>query len=130
MVVPVPLHTSRLKERGYNQAHVLGAYVAAQHKIPLVPDAITRWRSTNSQVGLNHDQRQANVAGAFTANSALVTHRTILLIEDVFTTGATLRACAQAALDAGATGAYCLTVTVAHSRSILSNRELPYGDHH
>lgn len=115
MIVPVPLHTSRLKERGYNQAQVLGAYVAARHNIPLVPDAIERWRSTNSQVGLNRDQRQVNVAGAFTASSGRVMQRTVLLIDDVFTTGSTLQACAQAALDAGATAAYSLTVTVARN---------------
>ena len=113
MIVPVPLHMSRLKERGYNQAQVLGAFVAAQHNVAFVPDAIVRWRSTNSQVGLTRDQRQSNVAGAFTGKSERVSHRTILLIDDVFTTGSTLKACAQAALDAGASAVYSLTVTVA-----------------
>jgi ComF family protein len=113
MIVPVPLHMSRLKQRGYNQAQVLGAYVAKRHNIPLVPDAITRWRSTNSQVGLTALERQANVAGAFTGNPERVNQRAILLIDDVFTTGSTLKACAQAALEAGASAAYSLTVTVA-----------------
>jgi ComF family protein len=115
IIVPVPLHATRLKERGYNQAQVLGAYVAAQHNTPLVPNAITRWRYTNSQVGLNSEQRQSNVKDAFTANPALVAQQTLLLIDDVFTTGATLQACAQAALDAGAVAAYSLTVTVART---------------
>ncbi|HLU09683.1 MAG TPA: ComF family protein [Oceanobacillus sp.] len=115
IIVPVPLHMSRLKERGYNQAQVLGAHVANRHSIPLVPDAITRWRSTNSQVGLTAAERKLNVEGAFTANRERVNQRTILLIDDVFTTGSTLKACAQAALDAGAAAAYSLTVTVARN---------------
>jgi ComF family protein len=113
MIVPVPLHTSRIKERGYNQSQVLGAHVAAHHNLPLVPDAIARWRLTTTQVGLTAVQRRANVSGAFRANPALVANQTLLLIDDVFTTGATLQACAQASLDSGAKAAYSLTVTTA-----------------
>ena len=113
MIVPVPLHATRLKERGYNQSQVLGAHVAVQHSIPLVPDAIARWRLTTTQVGLTADQRRANVVDAFRANPALVANKTLLLIDDVLTTGATLQACALAALDAGALAVYSLTVTSA-----------------
>jgi ComF family protein len=113
IIIPVPLHIRREKARGYNQAQLLGAYVAAQHNLPLVCTAITRRRDTAAQVGLTRDQRQANVYGAFSANPTEVTNQKILLIDDVFTTGATLQACAQAALDAGAAAAYSLTVTAA-----------------
>jgi ComF family protein len=113
IIVPVPLHTSRIKERGYNQAQVLGAHVAARHKIPLLPGALARWRLTTTQVGLTADQRRANVSGAFSANPALVAYQTLLLIDDVFTTGATLQACALAAMDGGAAAVYSLTVTTA-----------------
>lgn len=113
MIVPVPLHIQREKMRGYNQAQLLGAYVAAQHNLPLVCTAITRQRDTATQVGLTREQRHANVHGAFVADPSAVTKQQILLIDDVFTTGATLQACAQAALDAGAAAAYSLTVTAA-----------------
>lgn len=113
MIVPVPLHMERLKARGYNQAQLLGAYVAAQHQRPLVHTAITRQRDTATQVGLSREQRQENVRDAFAADPAAVTNRRLLLIDDVFTTGATLQACASAALKAGAAAVYSLTVTAA-----------------
>jgi len=120
MIVPVPLHITRLKERGYNQAELLGDYVAAHFSIPCLPAAIERSRATRSQVTLNGEQRQANMADAFRANTHLVSGQNLLLIDDVCTTGSTLAACAQAALDAGAQAVYGLTVTTPHYDSLLS----------
>jgi ComF family protein len=114
-IVPVPLHTSRQKERGYNQSQLLGAYMAQVLSIPCYPSALLRWRNTPPQVGLNREQRQANVYGAFRADPALVAHRSVLLLDDVYTTGATLQDCARAALEAGADAVYSLTVTAARS---------------
>jgi ComF family protein len=111
MIVPVPMHTTRLRERGYNQAQLLGEHAAQQLAIPCVPEAVQRLRHTQSQVNLNAQERQANMQDAFEANPQLVSGQTILLIDDVYTTGATLAACAQTALDAGATAVYGLTVT-------------------
>jgi competence protein ComFC len=111
MIVPVPMHAARLRERGYNQAQLLGEYAARQLTIPCIAEAIRRLRQTQSQVTLNAQERLANMQDAFEANPQLVTDQTILLIDDVYTTGATLAACAQAALDAGATAVYGLTVT-------------------
>ncbi len=115
MIVPVPLHMLRQRERGYNQSQLLGETMAQVLGISCLPSAIERWRATPPQVGLNRQQRQANVHGAFRANPALVTGKTLLLIDDVFTTGATLQACARAALDAGAQAVYSLTVTEARN---------------
>ena len=81
--------------------------------IPCDPTALLRWRDTPPQVGLNREQRQANVQGAFQANTPL--SGTVLLIDDVFTTGATLQACALAAYEAGAGAIYALTVSAARS---------------
>lgn len=115
MIVPVPLHTTRLAERGYNQAQLLAEGTSHQTGVPCIPDALSRARYTQSQVGLNAQERQTNMDAAFFANEQLVTNHTLLLIDDVFTTGATLGACAQAALDAGAEAVYGLTVTAAQA---------------
>lgn len=108
-VVPVPLHPSRLRTRGYNQSELLAAAFCHQLQILHRPHWIERIRSTHSQVGLNAYERQRNVADAFRALPA-VHGKHLLLIDDVYTTGATLRACAQAARDAGATSIYALTL--------------------
>ncbi|MEO8607388.1 MAG: ComF family protein [Chloroflexota bacterium] len=113
MIVPVPLHTTRLITRGYNQAQLLSEQVAQETGKLCSPDAVHRQRNTQSQVTLNAVERQTNMADAFQANPAIVSHQRILVIDDVYTTGATLSACGQAILQAGAQAVYGLTVTVA-----------------
>jgi ComF family protein len=110
-VIPVPLHEARQRERGYNQARLLAEYVAQARGIAYQPNAIERWRNTPPQVGRNRAQRQANVHGAFRAVAPLA--GSVLLVDDVFTTGATLQACALAAREAGASEVYALTVSAA-----------------
>jgi ComF family protein len=108
-VVPVPLHRERKAERGYNQSALLAAAFCHQVQLPLCEPWIERVRVTRSQVGLNADQRQINVDKAFQAHP-LVENKTLLLVDDVYTTGATLRACAAAALTAGAKAVYGLVL--------------------
>lgn len=112
IVMPVPLGGHRLKERGYNQAALLAGAVAWRARLAYA-DALHRTRETPTQVGLGRAARQENVAGAFSADAAQVSGRVVLLVDDVFTTGATLRACAEGLLQAGATGVYALTVAEA-----------------
>lgn len=111
MIVPVPLHTKRLTERGYNQAQLLAESVASRLATPCVPSAIIRQRYTSSQVGLGAMERRMNVDNAFLANPDLVANQSVLLVDDVCTTGATIAACAHAALEAGAHAVYGMTVT-------------------
>jgi ComF family protein len=108
-VVPVPLHKERLAERGYNQSELLAAHFCRVVGLPLQPAWLARVRETRQQVGLAPGERQSNVAGAFAA-SGDVAGQSLLLIDDVYTTGATLRACAQAARAAGAHAVYGLTL--------------------
>ena len=110
-VVPVPLHDERLVERGYNQSELLADAFCAATKLPCMPGWMARTRATRQQVGLGPDERRANVADAFLA-APPVAGKTLLLIDDVRTTGATLRACAQAALAARARGVYALTLAL------------------
>jgi ComF family protein len=115
MIVPVPLHTKRLAERGYNQSQVIAEYLAAHTDMPCLPEALRRDKMTRSQVELSAADRLANLADAFRGNPALLADQTILLIDDVYTTGATMSNCAHAALSAGARAVYGLTVTAARS---------------
>ena len=117
-VVPVPLHQERRRERGYNQSELLARHFCAAAGIPLQPDWLQRARITRPQVGLNAQERRANVDDAFQASQQARGH-TLLLVDDVYTTGATLRACAMAALDAGAHAVYGLTLAMPAHESAL-----------
>lgn len=111
VILPVPLHHARQRERGMNQAEQLASLVAFSLNLPYSHTTLTRWRDTPPQVRLNREQRLNNVRGAFKATTPI--SGTVMLIDDVFTTGATLRACAQAAREAGAQAVYGLTVSAA-----------------
>lgn len=104
LVVPVPLNWRRLWWRKYNQAALL-AYGVAAGALPVLPDALLRTRRTRPQMRLSRAERRSNVKGAFTVNPRLqaqLAGRRILLVDDVVTTGATVAACAEALLKAGA----------------------------
>jgi len=115
LLVPVPLHPSRERERGYNQAQLLGAVLAERLGIPQAPAALRRVVATRAQVGLDLQQRRHNVRAAFAAERGLARGRRVLLVDDVYTTGATLGACARSLHDAGAHAIHGLTLTRAGS---------------
>jgi ComF family protein len=103
LVMPVPLHVSRLKERGFNQALLLAHRMSETHRIPFSCDNLYRTRPTRPQVELTGVERIRNVAGAFTLRQPeVVVDRSIVLIDDVFTTGATMNECASVLKQAGA----------------------------
>lgn len=109
VVTAVPLHRSRQRQRGYNQAALLARILAEHAGLPQRDDLLVRTRRTAPQArAMNAATRRENVAGAFAAASAVV-GRTILVIDDVCTTAATLRACADALRAAGARRVYGLT---------------------
>jgi ComF family protein len=110
VIVPVPLHRSRQRSRGYNQAAVLGKHLAVVTGIPHEARAARRVRNTMPLVKTMHRaERRAIVDRAFDAEPERIEGRTVLLVDDVCTTGATLDACSVALLEAGATAVYCLT---------------------
>jgi ComF family protein len=110
LVVPVPLGKKRMKERGYNQVGLVAMPLAAICHWRYAPQALIRFRETRSQVGLTVAERKQNVTDAFRADSKLVSRATVLVVDDVATTGATLSACAGALLNAGARSVFALTL--------------------
>ena len=129
MIAPVPLHAKRLRERGYNQAQLLAEQVSAITGTRCEVNALQRIRETHSQVTISGAERLKNIKDAFAANSQLVTGQSILVIDDVYTTGSTLSACGEALLSAGANRVYGLTVTAA-GHSITHKKEIVDEYHH
>lgn len=111
MVIPVPLHTTRLRKRGFNQALLLAHEVHKKHAIPLSYDNLFRTRPTRPQVELKADERARNVAAAFALKRPEeVKAKHIVVVDDVFTTGATLNECASVLKSAGAAQVVALTL--------------------
>lgn len=103
LVIPVPLHPSREKERGFNQSYYVSRGFFGPHSALLRPDALSRTRATRSQTELSRLEREQNVSGAFRIRHLhLVEGKTVALVDDVVTTGATLNECARALKKTGA----------------------------
>ena len=109
VVIPVPLHPARERERGYNQAALLAAPLALALDWPLDPHALRRIKDTAPLVRMSEVQRAAAVAGAFTATRSLKGER-VLLVDDVATTCSTLADAARACLVAGAASVAAVTL--------------------
>lgn len=106
-----PMHTARLRERGFNHAEDLVQSLCRQGGHTALPaDALMRIRDTPTQVGLDLQARQENVRDAFRAKAELVHGQSVLLIDDVFTTGSTMDACARALAEGGAVSINAVTL--------------------
>jgi ComF family protein len=120
VLVPVPLGASRLRERGYNQAALIGRPLSLAMGLGYAPRALIRARETRSQVGLTRAERRDNVRGAFHAEPGRIHGQSVLLVDDVATTGATLSSCAEALAASGAQGVFAITVARALPRPGLT----------
>lgn len=138
LVIPVPLHRAKQSERGFNQARLIAAEaIATLHKrkpewsLALAPSTLMRLRATESQAGLTPRQRRLNLRGAFgVSDPTAVAGKQVLLIDDIFTTGATARAASRALVQAGAESVWVATLARAHrinravDRSSLASPEV------
>lgn len=128
LVVPVPLHRSKRRERGFNQAQLLArATIRAVRRLEptaelqLSAGLLERRRATESQAGLSTHQRRRNLRGAFFVSeksAEKIAGRDVLLIDDIYTTGATARACSQALVKAGAAHVWVATVARAQREGV------------
>jgi ComF family protein len=115
IVVPVPLHTAKSRQRGFNQSEVIAKIAlkltASPEKYALVADALERTRDTQSQIGLTRHQRRENLRGAFRVKHPdTIAGQEILLVDDVLTTGTTASECARVLRRAGAARVWVATV--------------------
>ncbi len=102
MVAPVPLHWRRFYHRRYNQSAEIARHLAKGTRLTYVPDLLIRTRKTIPQEGMTREERYLNQAGAFAMSDHDVRGKSILLIDDVMTSGATLSACAEVLRASGA----------------------------
>ena len=132
LVVPVPLHRSKLADRGFNQARVLALHAMRalrrshpEWKLTLAPSTLMRLRATGTQAGLSPRQRRMNVQGAFqVANAAAVEGKHVLLVDDILTTGATARAASKTLKRAGAATVWVATLARAGLTELRGRRGL------
>jgi len=111
IIVPVPLHPKRRRERGFNQAAILAQGIGRNLSKPVICDNLIRVKDTPTQVALDRQNRMANLQGAFKVREPKsFKDKTVLLVDDVYTTGATVDQCTRIILGAGADKIYVLTL--------------------
>ena len=114
LIVPVPLHRRRKRRRGFNQSAVLAAVLAQAKGLPLLRKAIVKVKDTPPQTTLEAQERRASVRGVYRpGNKKALRGKTVLLVDDVYTTGATLRECGTVLIEAGAGEVRALTAAQA-----------------
>jgi ComF family protein len=110
-IIPVPLHPKRLRWRGFNQSVLLARQVSRAYRLPMDPFALVRDKPTLAQTQLSEEERRKNVRGAFSVHSLeSVQGKAILLVDDVYTSGATVNECSRVLLRARAKEVYVLTL--------------------
>jgi ComF family protein len=111
MIIPVPLHIKRLRERGFNQSLMLANALGKKYNLPVNFSALKRHSFTLSQAGSSKKERQQNIRGVFEIyDRKAIAHKNILLVDDVYTTGATVNECSKTLIQAGAQKIAVLTL--------------------
>ncbi|SHJ66309.1 ComF family protein [Paramaledivibacter caminithermalis] len=111
IIIPVPLHEAKERERSFNQAYLIGKYISKMTEIEVDNKALLRVKNTVTQNKLTKEERMTNLEGAFkVVNKDNINHKNILLVDDVFTTGATVNRCSKILLENGAKRVYVATL--------------------
>lgn len=111
-LVPVPLHSARLKKRGYNQAELVAEHLGKELGMPVDTEMLVRVRQTKPQKELNDRERLKNLENAFIINKNGVKYKKVILVDDIYTTGATIDACAAALMSCGVREVYCAALCI------------------
>ena len=111
-VIPVPLHPSKRRKRGFNQAELLAKELGKMLELPVNTSAVMRIRNTRPQKQLGNRERQENLKGAFAVSAKWNCPRTVLLIDDIYTTGSTVDRIARVLKKAGVQKVYFLTISI------------------
>lgn len=120
IVIPVPLYYKRLKYRGYNQSELLTESLKTKLNLNVDTTALIKIRNTRTQANLTRTERMENLKDAFkVTDKAKVKGKTILLIDDVFTTGTTINECSKTLIEAGAKAVYSVTLAHAHYSKMI-----------
>ena len=115
-LVPVPVHPSRLRARGFNQAEVLAEGLGKRLQIPVRQDLLLRTRKTVPQKNLSPHERLKNLEQAFCAGQIPAGIRSVILVDDIYTTGSTVEACARVLKKAGVKNVYFITICIGGER--------------
>jgi len=111
VIIPVPLHRSRLQNRGFNQAALLGEMFSSRLSLPMLVDGLARIRETEPQIKLSAEDRNNNVKGAFAVKrGGELSGKRVLLLDDVMTTGSTVNECAKVLKKVGGTSVVVITI--------------------
>ncbi len=111
-IIPVPVHASRKRSRGYNQTAVMAKRLGTLLDIPVDESALIRTKKTIAQKKLSGTERYQNLKSAFAAGESAGTYRSVLLLDDIYTTGATMRICSNVLLEAGVGKVYGVTCCI------------------
>lgn len=121
IIIPVPLHKTDRRRRGYNQSELIAKRVSKAINIPMRTDILIKERRTKKQHDLSYEERLSNLNGAFSVkDKGALSGKRIILIDDVFTTGSTMSACAKALKSGGAAAVYGLTASIV-TKDLIQN---------
>lgn len=111
-VIPVPIHKKRYRQRGFNQAELVARAISSYMQIPVETDYVVRVKNTKPQKELNDKERQKNLKNAFKINQNGVKLKKVIIVDDIYTTGATVDVVAELLLSAGITNVYVITLCI------------------
>lgn len=111
-IIPVPVHPKKKKRRGYNQAGLLAKALSTRMRVPVFEDVLLRSVDTNPQKELNDKQRLSNLKNAFKINGNAIKLKKVLLVDDIYTSGATIECCTRVLLAAGVEEVYYTSVAI------------------